>query len=297
MWGCLKSFRFWISRRIFPTTSKLRIFCRFRIFTATWCLVSSCWPTAGRSDGSINNTKQNKVTKSEQTKLWTVIFRFYTLMSAACGGQWTTTMFINMSLSACQVKSPKFTFLLAFFHSSTTNPEGNISMPCGERGPSAWLLAQIRCQIHSEPIKAHIKAHLAVTFQTRASKRLHIHPKQRWGQGKSMQTKQSHVWTRLNPIFRNTSLNKDVLCGKQYRFHLGGIKQQRRALSAQMVKYWICSTQKGTSSNELRLFSLQQQIARVQEADESLENECKHSQWFKGELALAQNHVSTRQNI
>lgn len=46
IWGCLKSLRFWISLRIFPTTSRLRIFCRFRIFTATLCPVNSCLPTA-----------------------------------------------------------------------------------------------------------------------------------------------------------------------------------------------------------------------------------------------------------
>lgn len=46
MWGCRKSFRFWISLRIFPTTSRLRIFCRLSIFTATLCPVSSCLPTA-----------------------------------------------------------------------------------------------------------------------------------------------------------------------------------------------------------------------------------------------------------
>lgn len=62
-------------------------------------------------------------------------------------------------------------------------------MPCGERGPSAWLLAHIRCQIHPEPIKAHIKAHLAVNFQKRASKCLHIYPELRWGQGKKYANK------------------------------------------------------------------------------------------------------------
>lgn len=45
MWGWRKSLRFWISRLIFPTTSRLRIFCRFRIFTATLWPVSWCSPT------------------------------------------------------------------------------------------------------------------------------------------------------------------------------------------------------------------------------------------------------------
>lgn len=48
IWGCRKSFRFWISRLIFPTTSRLRIFCLFRIFTATLCPVNWCSPTNGK---------------------------------------------------------------------------------------------------------------------------------------------------------------------------------------------------------------------------------------------------------
>jgi len=49
MCGCLKSLRFWISRLIFPTTSRLRIFCLLRIFTATLCPVSWCSPTVGQT--------------------------------------------------------------------------------------------------------------------------------------------------------------------------------------------------------------------------------------------------------
>lgn len=45
IWGCRKSLRFWISRLIFPTTSRLRIFCLLSIFTATLCPVSWCSPT------------------------------------------------------------------------------------------------------------------------------------------------------------------------------------------------------------------------------------------------------------
>lgn len=45
IWGWRKSFRFWISRFIFPTTSKLRIFCLFRILTATLWPVNWCSPT------------------------------------------------------------------------------------------------------------------------------------------------------------------------------------------------------------------------------------------------------------
>lgn len=48
IWGCRKSFRFWISRLILPTTSRLRIFCLFRIFTATLCPVNWCSPTNGK---------------------------------------------------------------------------------------------------------------------------------------------------------------------------------------------------------------------------------------------------------
>ena len=43
--GCLKSFMFWISRRILLTTSRFLIFCRLRIFMATLCWVSWCSPT------------------------------------------------------------------------------------------------------------------------------------------------------------------------------------------------------------------------------------------------------------
>lgn len=45
MCGCLNSFKFWISRLILPTTSRLRILCLFRIFTATLCPVNWCSPT------------------------------------------------------------------------------------------------------------------------------------------------------------------------------------------------------------------------------------------------------------
>lgn len=45
MCGWRKSLRFWISLLIFPTTSRLFIFCRFRIFTATLWLVNWCVAT------------------------------------------------------------------------------------------------------------------------------------------------------------------------------------------------------------------------------------------------------------
>ena len=43
--GCLNNFKFWISLRILPTTSKLLIFWRFKIFTATLWLVIWWNPT------------------------------------------------------------------------------------------------------------------------------------------------------------------------------------------------------------------------------------------------------------
>lgn len=45
MWGWRNNFRFWISRRIFPTTSRLLIFCRLSILTATLCPVTWCLAT------------------------------------------------------------------------------------------------------------------------------------------------------------------------------------------------------------------------------------------------------------
>lgn len=44
IWGCLKSFKFWISLLILPTTSRFLILCLLRIFTATLWPVS--WWTA-----------------------------------------------------------------------------------------------------------------------------------------------------------------------------------------------------------------------------------------------------------
>lgn len=81
MWGCRKSLRFCISLRIFPTTSKLRIFCRFKIFTATWCLVSSCWPTAGGKWAGVNHSNVNTHKRTEQvtyTEWRKFVFVFYT---------------------------------------------------------------------------------------------------------------------------------------------------------------------------------------------------------------------------
>ena len=46
--GCLKSFRNCISLLIFPTTSRLLIFCLFKIFTATLCPVIWCLATEMR---------------------------------------------------------------------------------------------------------------------------------------------------------------------------------------------------------------------------------------------------------
>lgn len=49
MCGCRKSLRFWISRLIFPTTSRFLIFWRFRIFTATLWPVS-WWHAADKKE-------------------------------------------------------------------------------------------------------------------------------------------------------------------------------------------------------------------------------------------------------
>lgn len=60
MCGCLKSLRFWISRLILPTTSRLRIFCLLRIFTATLWPVSWCSPTVNQTHTHISMKTQLK---------------------------------------------------------------------------------------------------------------------------------------------------------------------------------------------------------------------------------------------
>ena len=62
--GCLNSLRFWISRRIFPTTSKCLIFCLFKIFTATLCPVNWWTPTETKNKMSVNQRLDNFRTPS-----------------------------------------------------------------------------------------------------------------------------------------------------------------------------------------------------------------------------------------
>lgn len=113
MWGWRKSFKFWISLRIFPTTSSDFIFCRLRILMATLCFVTTCSPILTFPNVP---SKKTKFFIELRRKRWKISKNYFRAFDRACNVQFLSRVQLP-SLTCfvrCSLMFPEVNFRIFF---------------------------------------------------------------------------------------------------------------------------------------------------------------------------------------